>query len=55
MYRNPVFVSRTVSDSTIDTVYINRVGAPVIVLGRSQPDLPGVPYPVVNGAFRGEE
>lgn len=53
IFENPVYLSGTVSDPMIDTVYINRVGAPVIVLGRVRNDLPGVPYPVVNGQFRG--
>jgi hypothetical protein len=49
--RNPVTVKGTVSDPSIGTVYAVRVGAPVLILGRRHDELPGVPFPVVDGKF----
>jgi hypothetical protein len=51
--RNPAIIRGSVSDPSITTVYINGVDSPVMVLGRRRNDLPGVPFPVVNGRFTG--
>lgn len=51
--RSPVIITGTVHDPSIDTVYINKVNMPVVYLGRLRPDLPGVPFPVVDGRFTG--
>lgn len=51
--RNPLILTGTVHDPTVQMVYINKVNAPVMVLGRRRMDMPGVPFPVVNGRFIG--
>ncbi len=51
--RNPVIIRGSVTDPLVTTVYINKVNSPVMVLGRRRPDLPGVPFPVINGRFTG--
>lgn len=48
-----IVLNGSVREPSIKTVYIARLGSPVIVLGRLRRDLPGVPFPVINGRFTG--
>ncbi|MCS6804816.1 MAG: FG-GAP-like repeat-containing protein [Acidobacteriota bacterium] len=49
--RNPLTIEGVVTDPSISVVYVIRVGAPVVILGRRRDELPGVPFPVINGRF----
>jgi hypothetical protein len=51
--KSPVVITGTVSDPSITTIYMNKLETPVIYRGRLRTDLPGVPFPVINGRFTG--